>query len=175
MDATEKVTSTRTKTQTYLPDASSQEEFVDFANLLRELEAFLAANSSKAALVDPKGASRPIPDEIFRALEQVANAMANGNGVTVAPYGMQLTTQEAADFLGVSRPTLVKLLESGQIAFELRGRHRRVTLRDIVEYQQRFRVERRSALTELAQAGQASNLAADDVPGIERKGRADAR
>jgi excisionase family DNA binding protein len=169
MDTTDKATSSRTKTQTYLPDPSSQEEIVDFANLLRELEAFLAASSSKAALVDPQGSSRPIPDEIFRALEQVANALANGNGVTVAPYGMQLTTQEAADFLGVSRPTLVKLLESGQITFELRGRHRRVTLRDIVEYQQRFRVERRGALTELAQAGQKSSLLSDDVPVIERK------
>ena len=175
MDTTDKVTSTRTKTQTYLPDASSQEEIVDFANLLRELEAFLATNSSKAALVDPTGASRPIPDEIFRALEQVANAMANGNGVTVAPYGMQLTTQEAADFLGVSRPTLVKLLESGQIAFELRGRHRRVTLRDIVAYQQRFRVERRSALTELAQAGQRSEVQSEEILTLERKGAAATR
>lgn len=170
MDTTDKTTSTRTKTQTYLPDASSQEEIVDFANLLRELEAFLSANSSKAALVDPQGASRPIPDEIFRALEQVANAMANGNGVTVAPYGIQLTTQEAADFLGVSRPTLVKLLVSGEIAYELRGRHRRVTLRDIVDYQQRFRVERRSALTELARAGQRSNLQADETTTIVRNG-----
>ena len=170
MDTTDKTTSTRTKTQTYLPDASSQEEIVEFANLLHELEAFLSANSSKAALVDPQGASRPIPDEIFRALEQVANAMANGNGVTVAPYGIQLTTQEAADFLGVSRPTLVKLLVSGEIAHELRGRHRRVTLRDIVDYQQRFRVERRSALTELAQAGQRSNLQADETTTIVRNG-----
>jgi excisionase family DNA binding protein len=168
MDTTDKGASSRTKTQTYLPDASSQGEIVDFANLLRELEAFLVANSSRAALVDPRGASRPIPDEIFRALEQVANAMANGNGVTVAPYGTQLTTQEAADFLGVSRPTLVKLLVSGQIAYELRGRHRRVTLRDIVDYQQRFRVERRSALTDLARTGQRSNLQVDEASALER-------
>lgn len=169
MTIAEKITSPRTRAQTYLPDASSQEEIVDFANLLREIEGLLSTNSSKAALVDPRGVSRPIPDEIFRALEQVAKAMANGNGVTVAPYGMQLTTQEAADFLGVSRPTLVKLLESGQIAFELRGRHRRVTLKDVVDYQQRFRVERREALAELAQAGQRSNLTFEDVPLIERK------
>ncbi|MES2170634.1 MAG: helix-turn-helix domain-containing protein [Actinomycetota bacterium] len=63
---------------------------------------------------------------------------------------MLLTTQEAADFLGVSRPTLVKLLESGAIAHEKRGRHRRVTLRDLVEYQQQFRVERRARLSDIA-------------------------
>jgi len=157
------------KAQTYLPDSSSQSEIVDFANTLREIEAYLAANSSKAALVDPTGVHRTIPEEIFRALEQVANALANGNGVTVAPYGMQLTTQEAADFLGISRPTLVKLLESGEIAFELRGRHRRVTLRDVVEYQSRFRVDRRASLDDLARAGQGSTLASPGVPDIERK------
>ena len=157
------------RAQTYLPDSSSQSEIVDFANTLREIEAYLAANSSKAALVDPAGVHRAIPEEIFRALEQVANALANGNGVTVAPYGMQLTTQEAADFLGISRPTLVKLLETGEIAFELRGRHRRVTLRDVVDYQARFRVDRRAALDDLARAGQGSKLTSQGVPDIERK------
>jgi excisionase family DNA binding protein len=170
MDAATQNNSTP-KAQTYLPDSSSQREIVDFANTLREIEAYLAANSSKAALVDPSGAQRLIPDEIFRALEQVANALANGNGVTVAPYGMQLTTQEAADFLGVSRPTLVKLLESGEIAFELRGRHRRVTLKDVVDYQSRFRVERKASLDDLARAGQESGLPNEDLPEIERNPR----
>ncbi|MEO6116882.1 MAG: helix-turn-helix domain-containing protein [Pseudolysinimonas sp.] len=82
---------------------------------------------------------------------------------------MQLTTQAAADFLGISRPTLVKLLESGEIAFELRGRHRRVTLRDVVDYQNRSRVERGAALGELARAGQASSLPSGEPPTIERK------
>lgn len=168
MDAPPHNESSTPKAHTYLPDASSQSEIVDFANMLREIEAYLAASSSKAALVDSAGIHRPIPDEIFRALEQVANALANGNGVTVAPYGMQLTTQEAADFLGISRPTLVKLLESGQIAFELRGRHRRVTLRDVVDYQRRFRIERRGSLDDLARAGQESGLPDQNLPDIQR-------
>src|SRR5690606_19305159 len=126
------------KTRTYLPDSDHQQELVDFANLIQQLEAYLTAHSSQAALVDPDGNARPIPDEIFRALEQVANALANGNGVTVAPYRMLMTTQQAADFLGISRPTFVKLLEQGEITFELRGRHRKVALRDVVDYQDRF-------------------------------------
>ena len=65
-------------------------------------------------------------------------------------------TQEAADYLGISRPTLVKLLEQRAIPFEKRGRHRRVTLRDLVDYQDRFRVERRRTLREIAREGQAS-------------------
>lgn len=139
---------------TYLPDSSSQEDIVDFARTLRELEQYLLESQSKAALIAPDGERKSIPDEIFRALEQVANALANGNGVTVAPYSMLMTTQEAADFLGISRPTFVKLLDSGDITHEKRGRHRRVTLRDVVDYQARSRVERRGALADLARSGQ---------------------
>src|SRR6185437_6269875 len=106
----------------YLPSDSSREEIVDFARTLREIEECLLRQSgSFAELVAPDGDRRAIPTEVFRALEQVVDALANGKGVTVAPYSMLLTTQEAADFLGVSRPTLVKLLESGQMEFEKRN------------------------------------------------------
>lgn len=137
------------KPQTYLPEASAREELLDFAELVRELEAYLAQSSSKAALVDPQGAARPIPDEIFQILEQVTNALAAGEGITIVPQGMTMTTQQAADFLGISRPTLVRLLESGEIPFDKPGRHRRVRLEDLVDYQARFRAQRRAALREL--------------------------
>lgn len=140
------------KAQTYLPEAAAREELLDFAELVRELEAYLALSSSKAALVDPAGAARPIPDEIFRILEQVTNALAAGEGITVVPQGMTMTTQQAADFLGISRPTLVRLVESGEIPFDKPGRHRRVRLEDLVEYQASFRAQRRAALRDLARA-----------------------
>lgn len=106
-------------------------------------------------LVSPDGIRRAIPAEIFRALEQVANALASGKGVTVAPHSKLLTTQEAADFLGISRPTLVKLLDGGEMEFEKRNRHRKVTLRALVDYQERSRQERRSALEEFTSRSQA--------------------
>ncbi|GAA2225572.1 helix-turn-helix domain-containing protein [Herbiconiux moechotypicola] len=137
------------KAQTYLPEAEAREEILDFAELMRELELFLTKNSSKAALVDPQGAARPIPDEIFRILDQVTNALAAGQGITIVPQGMTMTTQQAADFLGISRPTLVRLLEAGDIAYDKPGRHRRVRLEDLVAYQSSFRAERRAALREL--------------------------
>ena len=156
------------KPRTYLPDCDTRADIVDFAKTLREIESYLTTHASKAALVAPDGSERPIPEEIFRALEQVANALANGHGVTVAPYSTQMTTQEAADFLGVSRPTLVKLLEQGEIAHEKRGRHRRVMLRDVVEFQERARSERRDALTDLARAGQGTTIRPEPMPTLKR-------
>lgn len=122
----------------------------------------------RATLVGPDGKERSIPAEIFEVLEQVANALALGDGVTVMPYATRLTTQEAADFLGISRPTLVKLLESGVIPFELVGRHRRVTLRDIVDYQERARADRRSALADLARASASDSQIGTGVPELKR-------
>jgi excisionase family DNA binding protein len=95
-----------------------------------------------------------LPPTLFDVLRQVGEALANGRGVSVIPQESKLTTQSAADFLGISRPTRVKLLESGQIRFEKVGRHRRVTLRDLLQYRDRFRAQRRVTLRKLAPAGQ---------------------
>ena len=148
----------RRKSRTYLPTSESREEFTDLAKFFEEIDGFLGSRT-RPSLKGPDGSERELPDELFQVLEQVATALANGNGVTVAPYGMQLTTQEAADFLGVSRPTLVKLLDSGEIPHEMRGRHRRVTLKDLVDYQERFRIDRRAALRDFTRETQQSGMA----------------
>ena len=67
----------------------------------------------------------------------------------------QLTTQQAADHLGISRPTLVKLLEQGEIPFTKVGRHRRMTLEDAMAYEQSSRQSRREALRELTEQASA--------------------
>lgn len=162
------------KAHTYLPEANSRHELLDFAELIRELEAHLSQNSSKAALVDPHGEERPIPDEIFQILDQVTNALAAGEAITIAPQGMTMTTQQAADFLGISRPTLVRLLESGDIAYDQPGRHRRVRLQDLVNYQTTFRNERRSALRELAKANLSAKILTGDPADVKRGTELDA-
>lgn len=161
------------KAQTYLPEAAAREEILDFAELMRELEVFLARNSSKAALVDPQGKARPIPDEIFRILDQVAHALAAGEGITIVPQGMTMTTQQAADFLGISRPTLVRLLEAGDIAYDKPGRHRRVQLEDLVAYQANFRAERRAALRELQRASLGAKVQVGNPADVKRRAELD--
>lgn len=76
-------------------------------------------------LLGPDNEQVPLPAEVYRVLRQVVDVMGQGKATLVAPQGLLLTTQEAADFLGVSRPTLVKLLEDGAIAFEKPNQHRR--------------------------------------------------
>lgn len=121
---------------------------------LRELAEFLARTPTATKrrtprLVSPDGSELVVPEEVFDVLVQVVGALSQGRGVSVVPTNAQLTTQQAADHLGMSRPTLVKLLESGEIPFTKVGRHRRVTLNDLVSYEERVREQRRDALAAL--------------------------
>ena len=137
--------------KTYLPTEVPPQQFTDF---MRQIEHFL---DKKATLVSAdKKQVIELPETLFDVLRQVADALSSGHGVTVIPQEARLTTQGAADFLGISRPTLIKLLEAGDIPFDLVGRHRRVTLRDVVEYRDRSRVDRRAALRRMAREGQAA-------------------
>jgi excisionase family DNA binding protein len=90
-----------------------------------------------ATLTGPDGTRLDLPGEIFEVLRDVVAALAQGLAITVAPHQTVLSTSEAAGLLGVSRPTLVRLLEAGEIPFSQPGRHRRVRLADLLAYQQR--------------------------------------
>lgn len=109
-------------------------------------------------LSGPNGEHLVLPPEVFEVLRDVVDAMAQGQALTIAPVHQRLTTQEAADLLGVSRPTVVKLLESGEIPFEQPGRHRRVRLADVLAYRERASVERRGALDRMVEIADAADL-----------------
>jgi excisionase family DNA binding protein len=80
-----------------------------------------------------------VPPELAHALRETVAALAHGEAVTLTPHEALLTTQEAADVLGVSRPTLVRLLESGALPFTKPGTHRRVRLEDVLTYAESHR------------------------------------
>lgn len=121
----------------------------DDLNTLLDLARFFDANDTPARLVDPRGNGVALPALVYDVLVQVVEALRAGRAVTVAPLAQRLTTQEAADLLGVSRPTLVKLLESGAIPYEQPGRHRRVRLADLLAYRDARRVDRRATLNRM--------------------------
>lgn len=146
-----------TEATTVLPPADME--------ALLDLSRFLAHVTEPAALLGPDGQTVPLPMEAYQVLVKVVEAMRAGKAITVAPLDQRLTTQEAADFLGISRPTLVKLLEQGEISYErpAAGRHRRVRLDDVLAYQLHKRAERREALDQLTAEATAAGLY-DDVP-----------
>jgi excisionase family DNA binding protein len=95
-----------------------------------------------------------VPREAAVMLAQILGFLANGQGVTVTSSNAMLTTQQAADFLNVSRPYLIKLLEAGEIRFEKVGTHRRVAFAELMQYKRRDDQERRRAADELTELGQ---------------------
>ncbi len=91
-----------------------------------------------------------LTDDLLHLLADIVNALQHGDAVSVSPHRTILTTQEAADMLGVSRPTLVAMLERGDIPHEKPSRHRRVLLKDVLKYEADLRARRSKALQELA-------------------------
>lgn len=99
-----------------------------------------------------------LPEEVYLALRKIVDAMQSGLAVSVVPQTTRLTTQQAADLLNVSRPTVVKLLDEGEIPFEKAGTHRRVLLADLLEYRERRRERQYDMLADTRDAVDEDNI-----------------
>ncbi|MBB3117122.1 helix-turn-helix domain-containing protein [Pseudoduganella violacea] len=95
-----------------------------------------------------------LPPKVLRMFADLLGSMAQGKAVSVIPKELDITTQEAAMFLNVSRPYLVRLLESGKIPYHMVGTHRRVTFEDVVKYKETRRQKAHDAMQELADQAQ---------------------
>ena len=128
------------------------------ATIMKQLDEELAQNRGVAKLVTPQGSEIRLPYSILKVLVEVVHEMARGNAVRVMPIHAELTTQQAAELLNVSRPFLVSLLEQGEIKYRKVGTHRRILLEDLLVYKDRRDRERLSALDELAKEDQRLGL-----------------
>ena len=99
-----------------------------------------------------------VPVAAIHMLVDILNQMAQGNAISLVPVHAELTTQQAADLLNVSRPYLVKKLEAGEIPFHKLGRHRRIRFSDLMVYMEHVDRESRQALDELASQAQELGL-----------------
>lgn len=104
------------------------------------------------------GETISIPASALKLLIVILSQMSKGNAVTLIPVHAELTTQEAADLLSVSRPFLVKVLEEGRIPFHRVGTRRRVYAKDVLRYKEEIDKKRLEILTELANEAQKHNM-----------------
>ena len=101
----------------------------------------------------------PLPAKAVQAILFMLDAMSQRKAFSVIPHETELTTQQAADFLNVSRPYLTHLIDSGKIEHRLVGRHRRMKFADLLAYQEQSKAERRQAILERLEEEQRLGLA----------------
>ena len=135
-----------------LPDSETTDLARDSATELSKL----LANMPEAdrARVQLDGIELILPRDALALLRDILTEMAQGNAVTLVPRHAELTTQEAADLLNVSRPHLIKLLEEGQIPFTRTGTHRRIRYEDLMAYKAERDRQSKEAMEELARQAQ---------------------
>lgn len=133
-----------------LPTADTTREAVD---AVRELSAYAREHRPEHVELVASGdetARVTVPVAAFDLLVDVLTHLANGHGVTIMPVMAELTTQQAADILNVSRPYVIKLLEGGAIPHRKVGTHRRIRLEDLLDYKRKDDAEREAVLEALA-------------------------
>ena len=115
---------------------------------------FKKATSIDIVFKDTKNVAVTLPAPAFKLLVAILSEMAEGNAVILSPLHAELTTQEAADLLNVSRPYLIQLLEKKQIPSRKVGNRRKILLLDVMSYKTKTDESRHKILDELAQEGQ---------------------
>ncbi|MDP2316516.1 MAG: helix-turn-helix domain-containing protein [Pseudomonadota bacterium] len=95
-----------------------------------------------------------LPAEARALLLRILGHMANGDAVTIVPVAAEVTAQQAAEILGVSRPFVIRLVDEGKLACRLVGTHRRIPLGDVLAFKQANRAERRAIAAELTAEAQ---------------------
>jgi excisionase family DNA binding protein len=125
---------------------------------IAQLEQIFSLESSQLRLVTSNGEEIAIPESVYSVLGQVVRAMASGKAISIVRHNRELTTQQAANILNVSRPFLVKLLENREIPHIKVGSHRRILFQDLMIYKEQRKVKRRQLLDELIEMTEEAGL-----------------
>lgn len=117
---------------------------------IRDLRRLVQQGAAK--LVGPEGHQIGLPQPVHDLLLTILKNLQAGKAVSIVPEHQQLTTQRAANIIGVSRPFLVALLEGGEIPYHMVGSHRRIYLRDLLDYKRRRDAARHNSINRMAKA-----------------------
>jgi len=115
---------------------------------LRDVSRVLRRGPAK--LIGPRGERATLPKPLYNLLKDIVKNLADGRSLVLMPEERQLTTQEAGNLLGMSRPYVIRLLDAGEMPYLLVGKHRRISLRDVLAFAKRRSEARRSALDKMA-------------------------
>jgi excisionase family DNA binding protein len=123
------------------------------------IEALDRAQARRIALVEEQAdgsnsARLEVPPATLRLLSQILALMARQQTFILYPESSELTTKQAAEVMGVSRPFLIRVLEAGEIPYRKVGRHRRVLMKDVLSHKQTMHVKRGAAMDELVRIGE---------------------
>jgi excisionase family DNA binding protein len=137
--------------RTQMPTLPSDADVI----LARRTSRILASGTGRKApsrlrVLDEDGVAVELPASAVVMLQRILEEMARGNTVTVLPVQAELTTQESADLLNISRPSLIQLLDDGRIEYRRVGTHRRIRFASLLKFKRRADADRRAALAELA-------------------------
>lgn len=140
--------------QTHAPIVADEAEAVIARTAAERLRAVADAGSDVQITVDGKADCKivvPLPARAVAVIQQILEAMANRTPMSLIPHDAELTTQQAADYLNVSRPYLIKRLEAGELDYRKVGSHRRIRFADLLRYEQHSREDQSAALAEMAE------------------------
>jgi len=146
-----------TSTARIEPEEVAPKQLEDLSQALLDKE--------RPKLVGRGGLLLTLPDPIFNVLLKVVTAMRKGQSMLLMPEDETFTTQAAANYLGVSRPFLIKLLEGGQIPFFSAGSHRKVKLQDLRKYDAARSMKRRDTLDKMTKEAHDADLYDNEVDG----------
>lgn len=131
------------------------------ATAARALARFSSARCVRLAIGDNEPSKISLPADIFAQIVDLLTKIANGNAVSIVPIDAELTTQQAAHFLNVSRPHVIKLVERGDLPHRMVGTHRKLPARAVLAFRHRAELEQAEALRQMGEL--------DAELGIDRK------
>ena len=140
----------------YSPPHNGNHQEIETIQQLKKLIA--NAEDNQLQFTTSKGDSISIPQSVIKVFRAVVNIMAQGKGVSLIPVADEVTTTQAAEILNISRPYLMQLIDRGEIPYYQVGTHKRIFLKDLLEYKQKRDARRKEGLQKLTEFSQELGL-----------------